>query len=80
MSTQIVSTEARLSVALICWIRVLRRARRIAAAMKVIVISRTRPSGIRVTNPAVAVCAASVRSVLRSFRVSSRTRANGTIT
>ena len=80
LSTQIVSTEARLSVALICWTRVLRWASRTAAKAKVTLISSTSPSGISVTRPAVAVCAASVMSVLRSFSVSSRTTASGTIT
>ncbi len=60
LSTQIVSTAARLSVALICWTRVSLRASRTAATAKVTLISRTRPSGISVTRPAVAVCAASL--------------------
>ena len=80
LSTQIVSTEARLSVALICWTSVLRPASRTTATAKVTLISSTRPSGISVTRPAVAVWAASVTSVLRSFRVISRTTASGTIT
>ena len=80
LSTQIVSTAARLSVALICWTRVFLRASRTAATAKVTLISSTRPSGISVTRPAVAVCAASSRPTLRTFSVKSRIAASGTIT
>ena len=81
LSTQIVSTAARLSVALICWTRVSRCASRTAATAKVTLISSTRPSGISVTRPAVAVCAASSRSTLRSLRLRiSRIAASGSIT
>ena len=79
LSTQIVSTEARLSVALICWTRVRRWASRIAATAKVTLISRTRPSGISVISPAVAVCAASTRSTERSWKVISSSAASGSI-
>ena len=69
LSTQIVSTAARLSVALICWTSVSRCASRTAATAKVTLISSTRPSGISVTRPAVAVCAASSRPTLRTLRL-----------
>ncbi len=77
LSTQIVSTEARLSVALICCTSVFRFASRIAATAKVTLISSTRPSGISVTKPAVAVCAASSSPTLRSFRLRIRRIASG---
>ena len=79
LSTQIVSTAARASVALICWTRVSRRARRTAATARVTLISSTRPSGIRVINPAVAVCAASRAGSLRALRAKIRTTASGSI-
>jgi hypothetical protein len=79
LSTQIVSTAARLSVALICCTSVSLRASRTAATAKVTLISSTSPSGIRVTRPAVAVCAASTRSMLRTWKTRSRTSASGTI-
>jgi hypothetical protein len=79
LSTQTVSTEARLSVALICCTSVSRFARCLAATAKVTLISRTRPSGIRVTSPAVAVCAASSSGTARSFRLRMRTIASGTM-
>ena len=66
LSTQIVSTAASASVAAICWTSVFIRARRTAATARVTLISSTRPSGISVTRPAVAVCAASWKSALRS--------------
>ncbi len=77
LSTQIVSTEARLSVALICWTSVPRFANRIAATAKVTLISSTRPSGIRVISPAVAVCAASSSGTLRSLRLRISSTASG---
>ncbi len=80
LSTQIVSTAARLSVALICWTRVPLRARRTAATAKVTLISSTSPSGISVISPAVAVCAASVRWTLRAFSATIRMTASGIIT
>ena len=49
----------------ICWTSVFIRASRTAATARVTLISSTRPSGISVTSPAVAVCAASWRSTLR---------------
>ncbi len=73
------STAARLSLALICWTSVSRRASRTAATAKVTLIKRTIPSGISVTSPAVAVCAASTRSVPRSWKVSSSSTASGSI-
>ncbi len=79
LSTQIVSTAARLSVALICCTSVSFFASRTAATAKVTLISSTRPSGTSVTNPAVAVCAASSIPVLRSFRVRISSTASGTI-
>ena len=79
LSTQIVSTEARLSVALICWISVSRLASRTAATAKVTLISSTRPSGISVTRPAVAVSAALCRPTLRIFRLASSRIASGII-
>ena len=60
LSMQIVSTAASASVALICWTSVFIRARRTAATASVTLISSTRPSGIRVISPAVAVCTASL--------------------
>jgi hypothetical protein len=80
LSTQIVSTAARLSVALICWTSVSRFASRTAATAKVTLISSTRPSGISVTRPAVAVCAALCRPTLRSFRLRISSAASGSIT
>ena len=59
LSMQIVSTAASASVALICWTSVFMRASRTAATANVTLISSTRPSGISVIRPAVAVCAAS---------------------
>ena len=50
--------------ALICWTSVSSLARRTAATASVTLISRTRPSGISVIRPAVAVCAASCSGVL----------------
>ena len=79
LSTQIVSTEARLSVALICWISVSRLASRTAATAKVTLISSTRPSGISVTRPAVAVSAAECRPTLRTLRLTIRSSASGII-
>ena len=79
LSTQIVSTAARLSVALICCTSVSLRASRTAATAKVTLISSTSPSGISVTSPAVAVWAASTRSTLRSWKVSRRIAASGNI-
>jgi hypothetical protein len=76
---QIVSTAASASVALICWTRVFIRARRTAATASVTLIRRTRPSGISVTSPAVAVCTASVNSTSRIVNASSRMIASGTI-
>ena len=80
LSTQIVSTAASASVAAICWTRVFIRARRTAATARVMLISSTRPSGISVTRPAAAVCAASWSSTLRTEKASSRSTASGTIT
>ena len=58
LSTHTVSTAASASVAAICWTRVFIRASRTAATASVTLISSTRPSGISVTRPAVAVWAA----------------------
>ena len=67
LSTQIVSTAASASVAAICWTSVFCRASRTAATARVTLIRRTRPSGISVTSPAVAVCAASWNGVSRAL-------------
>ena len=66
-------------MALICCTSVSLRASRTAATAKVTLISSTIPSGISVTSPAVAVCAASTRSVLRSWKVISSAAASGAI-
>ena len=78
LSTQIVSTAASASVALICWTSVFICARRRAATASVTLISRTRPSGTRVIRPAVAVCAASVKPTSLSMKPSSIAMASGT--
>ena len=80
MSTQIVSTAASASVALICWTSVFIRASRTAATARVTLISSTRPSGMSVIRPAVDVCAASWKPMLRTLSASSRMIASGTIT
>ena len=80
LSTQMVSTAASASVALICCTSVFIRASLTAATASVTLINSTRPSGIRVMRPAVAVCAASVKAMSRMPRASSRTIASGTIT
>ena len=80
LSTQIVSTAASASVAAICWTSVFIRARRTAATASVTLISRTSPSGISVTSPAVAVCAASWSGVLRAERASRTRTPSGTST
>ena len=76
---QIVSTAARDSVAAICCTRVSSLARRTAATASVTLISRTRPSGISVISPAVAVWAPSSRGVLRAYSAKINRIASGTI-
>ena len=78
LSTQIVSTAASDSVALICWTSVFIAASRLAATARVTLISRIRPSGSSVISPAVAVWAASVKSTLRAVKPSSIAAASGT--
>ncbi len=78
LSTQIVSTAASASVALICWTSVFMLASRRAATARVTLISSTSPSGISVISPAVAVCAASVKSTLRTRNPVSIAIASGT--
>ena len=80
LSTQIVSTEASDSVALICWTRVSLRASFTAATAKVTLISSTRPSGIRVIRPAVAVWAASSIGTLLTISEPICSTARGTST
>jgi hypothetical protein len=67
-------------VALICWTSVFIFARRTAATARVTLISSTRPSGMRVIRPAVEVCAASWKPMLRALRASRRMIASGIIT
>jgi hypothetical protein len=78
LSMQIVSTAASASVAAICWTSTRRFASRTAATAKVTLASSTRPSGISVIRPAVAVCAPSRKSVSRRISVPIRRIANGT--
>jgi hypothetical protein len=80
LSTQMVSTAANDSVALICWISVSLRASRTAATAKVTLIRRTSPSGISVTRPDVAVWAASLVSTFCALSANSRITASGSIT
>ncbi len=77
LSTQTVSTAASASVALICCTSVSIAASRLAATASVTLISSTSPSGISVIRPAVAVCAASVKSTLRTRNPSSIVIASG---
>ena len=80
LSTQIVSTAASDSVALICWISVSRLASRTAATANVTLISSTRPSGISVVRPAVAVWAASRKPSFWALSAKRRITPRGTIT
>ena len=78
LSTQIVSTAASASVAAICWTSVFWRASRTAATARVTLISSTRPSGIRVTRPAVASWTASRNSLSWIVNPTRTIRAIGT--
>ena len=79
LSTHTVSTAASASVAAICWTRVFIRASRTAATASVTLINRTRPSGISVTRPAVAVWAAWSIGTLRIASARSSRTASGII-
>ncbi len=80
LSTQIVSTAASASVAAICCTSARWRARRTAATASVTLMSSTRPSGMSVIRPAVAVWAASVKLTLRRLSAASRITASGIMT
>ena len=73
------STAASASGALICWTSVSSLASRTAATASVTLISSTRPSGISVIRPAVAVCAASWIGVCAGLQAKIRTIARGII-
>jgi hypothetical protein len=73
LSRHTVSTFASTSTAFRACTSIPRRASRIAATAKVMLVSSTSPSGTSVTMPAVAVAAASRKG--RSWRISTHTNA-----